>query len=305
MKKSLLLALLALIHTGLPAATHRAKYILRSNPLDSRINIVAKRQLFRNLDDFTSLLQTAEGYLHRCQQNLTNVRYRLVRGANGVMTGQDRQNLIILLDAQLDDCIRQLDHAMFNCRHLYGGADRSSTWWTPLAENSPGTAFTFHAAAITAAIRRIYLLPTVRGFENNILLVDQALDAVNMERARVGAYQARIQAAASWQKLFIEAYTRADKNEPLPDLKSAQRFHVRKLEDRLFELSTQAASGIYLQTDRDQIQAEYDQTLLELKRLERETGIRTIAGGAPARAHASREASEQEMLRIAGLLLGS
>lgn len=304
MKKILLIALLLLFQINLFGTTHRAKYILRSNPLDGSINIRAKRQLVRNLDDFTSLLKTAEGYLGHCQRNLTNVRFQLVRGTSGVMTGPERQKLVMTLYAKLDECFRMLGHAQFNCRHLYSGRTLSSTWWTTLAENKPATAFTLSAADFSAALKRIYLRPAVRSCADNIVLVDRALDVLNMERARVGAYLARIEAAFAWHKLYVEAYVKADKNEPIPDLKSAQRFHLRKLEDRLFELSIQAANGVYQQTDRDQIRKEYEQTVLELKRLEQETGIRTVATGYPGDAHENREASEREMLRIARLLLG-
>ena len=282
---------------------HKPKYLLKSNPMDSRINIRAKRQIVRNLEDFESLLQTADGYLGYCMKKLKKARSLTVKSANGVYTLTDRKKLIQKIHGWIDDNHRALRHALFNCKPVFGKKLTGRTWEATLTENNKSFAVTLSAAGIVRTLKRISLKPTVLGFAKNIKRIDNALSAVAMERARIGAYMRRVRAAGQWQMLFVKEYKRLDKNEDIPDLKSGQMFHIRSLEDRLFELAIQAANSIYTSENRRQIKLEWDQIIMELKRLENITGIRTLARQISPKAITSRATSERAMLRIAGILL--
>lgn len=303
-------ALLLTAMITLPALTsfgtktiHKPKYLLKSNPMDSRINIRAKRQIVRNLQDFESLLKTAEGYLGHCHKKLQKARQLTVKGANGVFTLTDRSKMIKEIHGLILDNFHALRHALFNCKPVFGKKLNGKTWRVPLTENSSAFAATLSAEDIIKTLKRIRLKPTVTSFNSSITRIDSAISAVSMERARIGAYMRRIKAAGQWQMLYVKEYNRLDKNEKIPNLKSGQLFHIRKLEDRLFELAVQGANSIYLAEDRRHLKLEWDQIILELKRLESETGIKTLARQIPPDAITSRATSEREMLRIAKQLL--
>lgn len=287
-----------------PKSIHRSKYILQSNPWDKKINIVAKMQILRNLEDFKALLGTAQHYLASCQTNLIKMRKKMVRGTNAVLSSSERNKLARQITAKQKDCLNIFDHALFNNQRVFGKNNKSRQWRTTLAENQKTVAFNISAISIISSLKQIKLLGcAAKDFSSGIVRVDQALDKINLERSIVGAFDRRIESARDWQLIFVKAYRKAEKNEKFPTAKAAVLFHIRKLEDKLYELSVQAANGIWIKTNRAQMQIGWQQTIAELNRLERETSIKTIATGADWNALHKQSSSEQEMLRIAALLL--
>jgi flagellin len=164
-------------------------------------------QAERNIENGVSFIQTAEGYLQEVQDILHRVRELSVQSANGIYTKEDRAQVQVEINQLVDEVNRVSSHAQFNGLYMLTGR---------FAQDSiVGSKMFFHVGAnmdqreqvyigtITAA--RLKLLDATTGSAISISSpdnankaiggLDEALRIVSQQRADLGAYQNRFEAA--------------------------------------------------------------------------------------------------------------
>ncbi|NPV00743.1 MAG: hypothetical protein HPY53_05105 [Brevinematales bacterium] len=230
-------------------------------------------RIVKNIQDTGWLLDTAQGYLSQYREVLCKIRELMVRGANGIYDEGDRWDLIKQVNECIGECELILEHARFNGLKVFDNPETGESFHVyPVTLNPSETTFkvTISSEKFNAAALKKFtdsLKPTPQSMTDGIAKVDELLTAVNMEAAKLGAYQSRMEYAARFANILANDATAGSLENYLIKLNL-------DLDTRLFTLAVQSASGIYCSDDRKQIQMEFDQLFDELKRYEKITGIK-------------------------------
>lgn len=173
-----------------------------------RSQIRGLNQAERNVQNAVSFIQTTEGYLQQTQDILHRVRELSVQSANGIYTAEDRMQIQVEVSQLVDEVNRIASHAQFNGMNMLTGAFA--------ADSATGQIMQFQIGANMDQNERVYIgtmtaaalglmdaqgengvisLSTPEGANNAIGAIDTALQAVNRQRADLGAYQNRFQMA--------------------------------------------------------------------------------------------------------------
>lgn len=154
-------------------------------------------QAARNSQDAISLIQTAEGALNETQAILQRMRELAVQGSNDTNTGDDRAQIgqeITQLKAEIDRIAGQTE---FNTKKLLNGTAASSlafqiganigqTITLSISNMSTSGALAISSISITSGT-------AASTISNAILTIDVAINRVSTERAKLGAYQNRLE----------------------------------------------------------------------------------------------------------------
>jgi flagellin len=176
-----------------------------------RSQIRGLQQAERNAADGISLIQTAEGFLQGTQDILQRMRELAVQSANGIYSAEDRMQIQVEISSLVDEVNRIASHAQFNGMNLLTGRFARDT-----GTNTVTASMYFHIGANMDQRERVYIgtmtaqglgiqsadgLPHAATFismstpdKANIAIgvIDEALKAVNKQRADLGAYQNRL-----------------------------------------------------------------------------------------------------------------
>ncbi|MFO8065734.1 MAG: flagellin [Spirochaetota bacterium] len=176
-----------------------------------RAQISGLNQAERNAADGISMIQTAEGYLQGTQDILQRMRELAVQSSNGTYTAEDRMQIQVEISSLVDEVNRIASNAQFNGMNLLTGRFAQDT-----GENTVTASMYFHIGANMDQRERVHIgtmtaqglgiqgtdgLPHTATFismstpdKANIAIgvVDEALQAVNKQRADLGAYQNRL-----------------------------------------------------------------------------------------------------------------
>jgi flagellin len=176
-----------------------------------RSQIRGLQQAERNAADGISLIQTAEGYLQGSQDILHRMRELAVQSSNGIYTAEDRMQIQVEISSLVDEVNRIASHAQFNGMNLLTGRFAHET-----GTNTVTASMYFHIGANMDQRERAFIgtmtaqglgiqsadgLPHTATFismstpdKANIAIgvIDEALKAVNKQRADLGAYQNRL-----------------------------------------------------------------------------------------------------------------
>ncbi|NBB90243.1 MAG: flagellin, partial [Spirochaetes bacterium] len=176
-----------------------------------RAQIGGLQQAERNAADGISLIQTAEGYLQGSQDILQRMRELAVQSSNGIYTAEDRMQIQVEISSLVDEVNRIASHAQFNGMNLLTGRFANET-----GTNTVTASMYFHIGANMDQRERVFIgtmtaqglgiqsadgLPHTATFismstpdKANIAIgvIDEALKAVNKQRADLGAYQNRL-----------------------------------------------------------------------------------------------------------------
>ena len=176
-----------------------------------RAQIGGLQQAERNAADGISLIQTAEGYLQGSQDILQRMRELAVQSSNGIYTAEDRMQIQVEISSLVDEVNRIASHAQFNGMNLLTGRFANET-----GTNTVTASMYFHIGANMDQRERVFIgtmtaqglgiqssdgLPHTATFismstpdKANIAIgvLDEALKAVNKQRADLGAYQNRL-----------------------------------------------------------------------------------------------------------------
>lgn len=156
----------------------------------------------KNAQDGISLIQTAEGALHETHAMLHRIRELAVQAANDTnMTEGDRQAIQMEINELLDEIDAVSDRTEFNTQKLLDGSFTNKKIHT--GANS-GQHMDISIQAINASslgLEQLWADPeemdggilTQEGADEAIGLLDDAINKVSMERARLGARQNRLE----------------------------------------------------------------------------------------------------------------
>jgi len=148
----------------------------------------------KNAQDGISLIQTAEGALNETHAILQRIRELAVQAANDTNTDNDRAELQKEVDQLLQEIDRIANTTQFNTKNLLDGS-------------LSGSGLIFHIGAnqdqnVTLTISSMRAsglgvsgidISSQSGANNAITTIDNAIDKVSSERAKLGAMQNRLE----------------------------------------------------------------------------------------------------------------
>jgi flagellin len=179
-----------------------------------RSQIRGLRRAEKNAQDGISFIQTTEGYLQESQDMIQRLRELAVQASNGIYSDEDRMQIQVEVSALIDEVNRIASHAQFNGMNLMTGRFARFS-----GENVVTASMWFHIGANMDQRERVFIGTMTAqglGLQNPngpphtatfislsspdranmaIGLLDEALKAVNKQRADLGAYQNRLEYA--------------------------------------------------------------------------------------------------------------
>ncbi len=255
--------------------------------------------IVKNIQHTEALLDTAQDYLNQYRDVLCEIREIMVRGANGIYDEGDRWNLLKKVNECTGECELILEHAWFNGLPVFSNPDTGESFHVfPVTLSPAETTFkiTISSEKFNAAALKIFtdsLKPTPLSMEKGIAKVDALLTAVNMEAAKLEAFQSRLQYAARFANILANDATAG----------SLDNFFIKlnlDIDTRLFTLAVQSASGIYGKDDRQMLQMEFNELFDELKRIEKLTGIKSLFADLKNPSLLTQKDAEEMMILMAG-----
>jgi flagellin len=184
-----------------------------------RTQVMGLRQAERNTEDGLSLIQTADGFLDQSANLLQRVRVLSLQAANGIYTREDRQLIQVEVSQLVDELDRVASQAEFNRFKLFQGdyANNSKTgsMWIHMGPNMHQRERIFIGTMTSKALGMTLngasrSLSTVASANELIGITDEALGRLMKQRADLGAYSNRLEAAA---KGLFSAYENVQASE--------------------------------------------------------------------------------------------
>jgi flagellin len=179
-----------------------------------RSQIRGLRQASTNASNGISFIQTTEGYLQETQDMIQRLRELAVQASNGIYSDEDRMQIQVEVSQLVDEVNRIASHAQFNGMNMLTGRFARFT-----GENVVTASMWLHIGANMDQRERLFIGTMTAqglGLQNPngpphtatflslsspdranmaIGLLDEALKAVNKQRADLGAYQNRLEYA--------------------------------------------------------------------------------------------------------------
>ena len=148
----------------------------------------------RNIQDGISLVQTAEGALHESQAILHRMRELSIQAANDTLTDNDRSLIEVEFQELKKEITRIGNDTEFNTRTLLNGDYSINSLKIQAGANAGQTIeLTFNDMRGTALGLDTLSLATRDQANASIAALDTSLNRVSSERARLGAYQNRME----------------------------------------------------------------------------------------------------------------
>ncbi|MGE5578586.1 MAG: flagellin [Bacillota bacterium] len=148
----------------------------------------------RNAQDGISLIQTAEGALNETHSILQRMRELASQGASSTLATEDRDAIKAELDELALEVQRIADSTKFNGTTLLDGSFAGSILVGPdtTADHFAITIGDMQGAALSVEAANL-LVDTVANAELTVGTIDAAINSVSEERAKLGAYQNRLE----------------------------------------------------------------------------------------------------------------
>jgi len=167
---------------------------------------VSLKAAMRNTNDGISLIQTAEGSLNEVYNILTRMRELAVQGANDTYSSTDRAQIQIEFNQLRAEISRISTDTNFN---RIGVLNSTKTLTFQIGiNNASNNQFAITMSTVAASIGTLGISKGAAGIalttggtvsigmmRNSITLIDTALSSVNDRRARLGAFQNRLESA--------------------------------------------------------------------------------------------------------------
>lgn len=160
-----------------------------------RAQISGLRVASKNIQDGISMIQTAEGALNETSAILQRMRELAVQASNDTLTDEDRE----LVDQEYQQLKQEIDRISrdteFNTRTLLNGDYETSTLKIQVGANRGQTvALNFGEMSASAiGITTVSSIGTRAEAESAMSELDGAIKTVSTERAKMGAYQNRLE----------------------------------------------------------------------------------------------------------------
>ncbi|GHT97385.1 flagellin [Spirochaetia bacterium] len=175
-----------------------------------RSQIRGLNQASANASNGISFIQTSEGYLQETQDIIQRIRELAIQAANGIYTDEDRMMIQVEVSQLVDEVDRIASHAQFNGMNMLTGRFARAS-----GENTVTASMWFHIGANMDQREQVFIgtmtaaglglkdlgneaFITLRNPEDAnraIGTLDTALQAINKQRADMGAYQNRLEHA--------------------------------------------------------------------------------------------------------------
>lgn len=151
-------------------------------------------QASRNAQDGISLIQTAEGALNETHSILQRMRELSVQSANDTNTGTDREELQKEVDQLVGEITRIAENTEFNTKTLMDGGFSATGLKFHIGANS-GQNIELTIADMTASGLSVDAIniKTQTGANSAISVINDAIETVSSERAKLGATQNRLE----------------------------------------------------------------------------------------------------------------
>lgn len=160
----------------------------------------------KNIQDASSLVQTADGYLSEITDVMQRIRELAVQSGNGVYQDEERLMMNIEVSSLIGEIDRIASQASFNGMNLFSGrfdSEKGAESLTFTIGANVDQRISMNLSAMTATDLG---LKGAQGTEGNsltlestesanlaIATVDEALKKVNMQRAELGAAQSKLE----------------------------------------------------------------------------------------------------------------
>lgn len=171
--------------------------------------IAGANQATRNANDGISMVQTAEGGLQEVTESLQRMRELAVQSANGTNSSSDREALNLEYEQRQAEVQRTVESTEFNGHKVLNDANNLEFQVGPNADASTNktivsTSNVLSDADINEALTNTNLTSEVSSSEA-ITKIDAALEQVNLERARLGATQNRLESTVNNLQVSAES----------------------------------------------------------------------------------------------------
>ncbi|WP_142415499.1 flagellin [Hathewaya massiliensis] len=152
-------------------------------------------QASRNAQDGISLIQTAEGALNETHSILQRMRELSVQSANDTNVKVDRENLQKEVKELQSEINRIASQTQFNTKNLLNGSAKSMVFQIGANEKQyiELTIGTMNTAALSVNSIDIGSGKTAKSISGMIKTINDAIDKVSKERAKLGANQNRLE----------------------------------------------------------------------------------------------------------------
>lgn len=147
----------------------------------------------RNALDAVSLIQTAEGALNETHTILQRMRELSVQAANGTLENTDRESIQLEIDQLIEEVDRIAEKTEFNAKSLLDGTNSAGFVFQIGANN--GDQLTVDIGKMDSNSIGIGSIDisTSTGANSALAAIDGAIEAVSEQRAKLGAYQNRLE----------------------------------------------------------------------------------------------------------------
>lgn len=173
-----------------------------------RSQIRGLNQAGQNIQNGVSFIQATEGYLSETTDIVQRLRELSVQSANGIYSSEDRMQIQVEVSQLVDEVNRIASHAQFNGMNILTGrfAKDSSTGPMQIQVGAnvdqnekifigTMTAQSLGLSGTQGTENSMISLSSVDGANMAIASLDSALKTLNKQRADLGAYQNRFEAA--------------------------------------------------------------------------------------------------------------
>jgi len=147
-----------------------------------------------NTDSAISLVNTADGAMDEMTDILQRMRELSVQSSSGTLSDEDRESVQVEIDQLLEEVTRISDTTEFNSKKLLNG-DAEIEGLSMQIGGKSGQELSINISDLSASALDIDDLDVLSesSASSAIEKVDHALSIVNSERAKIGAYQNRLE----------------------------------------------------------------------------------------------------------------
>ena len=173
-----------------------------------RSQIRGLNQASRNASNGISFIQTTEGYLQETTDIVQRIRELAVQSSNGIYSDEDRMQIQVEVSSLIAEVDRIASCAQFNGMNMLTGRFAlptgentvTASMWLHIGANMDqrtqvfiGTMTAASLGLRTLGTEEIMTIATPEDANKSIGVLDDALKAINKQRADLGAYQNRME----------------------------------------------------------------------------------------------------------------
>jgi len=184
-----------------------------------RSQIKGLQQAEKNVQNGVSFIQTTEGYLNETTDIVQRLRELAVQSSNGIYSNEDRMQIQVEVSQLVNEVNRIASHAQFNGMNMLtgrfanaqqGGKPSASMWFAVGANVDQRKQVFINEMSAKSLKLEGLSLSSPESSNKAISTLDDALKAINKQRADLGAYQNRFETAQKGISIAAENLTAAE-----------------------------------------------------------------------------------------------